>query len=421
MKVVDVIQSANRNLLRSKLRTLLTILAIFVGGFVLTLTTALNAGTGDYLERQLGSISAPGVFEVYPKTDFNPFGGTEAKEYDPENKTNSLEAAFSNAMTQEDVDKIKAVEGVESAEPYYSISAEYLQYGDGKKYGAQQVTQDLGFELDLASGRQPNADDKDTVVLPDGYLEPLGLSAEEAVNKKVTLAYRDQTGELVEKELTIVGVMRKSFISGNRIMIDVDTAGAIASEQGQGGRFIEVIAKFGNVTDETDVAPLKERLEKSGNYTANSIEEGVSQVLSVVDAITTALNLVGIIALLAASFGIINTLLMSVYERTKEVGLMKALGMRRRAVFSLFAIEAMLVGFWGSVVAVAAAAGIAQVVNQWATETFLKDFEGFTLLLITPGNIVMVIGVIMAIAFVAGTLPALKASRLNPIDALRSE
>jgi putative ABC transport system permease protein len=130
---------------------------------------------------------------------------------------------------------------------------------------------------------------------------------------------------------------------------------------------------------------------------------------------------VGIIALLAASFGIINTLLMSVYERTQEIGVMKALGMSRKKVFSLFAVEAALVGFWGSVVAVGIAALASGFVNQLAANTFLKDFQGFTLLVVNPMNALGVVAIIMAISFIAGTLPALKASRLNPIDALRSE
>jgi putative ABC transport system permease protein len=131
--------------------------------------------------------------------------------------------------------------------------------------------------------------------------------------------------------------------------------------------------------------------------------------------------MVGIIALLAASFGIINTLLMSVYERTQEVGLMKALGMGRRVVFALFAFEAILVGFWGSLIATLIAFGASQVINTFATKTFLSGFENFQLLVVTPLNVLGVIALIMLIAFLAGTLPAVKASRLNPIDALRSE
>lgn len=62
-----------------------------------------------------------------------------------------------------------------------------------------------------------------------------------------------------------------------------------------------------------------------------------------------------------------------------------------------------------------------RTLSQWTLNGFLKDFEGFTLLVVSPLNALIVIGLIMLIAFLAGTLPALKASRLDPITALRSE
>jgi ABC-type antimicrobial peptide transport system permease subunit len=69
VKLLDLVRTANRNLSRSKLRTFLTISAIFVGAFTLTLTTALGAGAQQYLDRQLGNVTAPGVFYVSPKAE----------------------------------------------------------------------------------------------------------------------------------------------------------------------------------------------------------------------------------------------------------------------------------------------------------------------------------------------------------------
>lgn len=421
MKFLDVLATANRNLMRSKLRTILTILAIFIGGFTLTLTTALNTGASQYLERQLGNVAVPGVFEVTPKTEEDPFAGTDLKEYDPDKKLASLSSFYNASMTQEDIDKIKKVEGIESVEPLYQVAPEYITREGIKKYGLSQLQQDFGLNLDLASGRLLKNDDTYKVVLPEKYLEPLGLNVQNAPGSKVTIAYKEATGKLVERELTVVGVMREAIVTAGSVYVDVSTAQTIAEAQGQTARFIQLFATFKDATDATDESVLKKRLEAAGSYTATSFKESIGTVTSVVGAITAALNIVGIIALVAASFGIINTLLMSVYERTQEIGLMKALGMRRSKVFALFAIEAALVGFWGSVVAVGAAYVASNLVNSYASANFLKDFDGFTLLVVTPSGALFVVGLIMAIAFLAGTLPALKASRLNPIEALRSE
>ena len=419
MKLLDLVRTANRNLLRSKLRTFLTISAIFVGAFTLTLTTALGAGAQQYLDRQLGNVTAPGVFYVMPKAE-NGLGTAEIKEYDP--KKVSAANQFVATLSVADVEKLKDVKGVESVRPYYSISGAYMtRGGEAKKYVAPGFTIYTDFSLDLAAGRLLTHSDRESIILPDNYLKPLGFgNADEAVNKKIKIAYLDLQQKTVERQLTIVGVMKKSFVTQGDIYIDDNTAKVMAEAQGQNLRFMAVAVRFHD-GDQAKEAEQKKLLTDAGNYDAISLKEQIKTITTIISAITTALNIVGAIALFAASFGIINTLLMSVYERTQEVGLMKALGMRRAKVFSLFAVEAVLVGFWGSVVAVGVGYGVSKLVTQWASTSFLKDFQGFELLVVTPMNALFVIVLIMIIAFLAGTLPALKASRLNPIEALRSE
>ncbi len=423
MKFLDVVATANRNLFRSKLRTLLTILAIFVGGFTLTLTTALNTGASEYLQRQLGNVSVPGVFEVVPKTDINPLQSSGVKEYDPNKKQSSFADLLNSTFVQADIDKLAKVEGVDKAEPLYNISVEYITRAAGsKKYQVPQLVQNIGLNLDLSAGRLLKDDDKASVVLPEDFISPLGYqNANEAIGSKLKLAYKDMRQNIAEHEVTIVGVMKKTFVTSGQLYASLDVVQASAKSQGQDNKFFGGLVRFKNATESTDETVLKKRLQDAGNYTALSIKERIGTVITVVTAITAALNVVGVIALLAASFGIINTLLMSVYERTQEVGLMKALGMRRSRVFTLFAVEAALVGFWGSAIAVGAATLASGFVNALASSTFLKDFEGFTLLVVNPMGALFVIGLIMVVAFIAGTLPAVKASRLNPIEALRSE
>jgi putative ABC transport system permease protein len=421
MKPLDLVRTANRNLSRSKLRTFLTISAIFVGAFTLTLTTALGAGAQQYLDRQLGNVSAPGVFYVSPKTESSPFGSSsDVKEYDPSKSVNGSQ--FTATLTQSDVDKLGKLAGVEGAKPYYTINGTFLARSTtAKKYVASGLTQYNGLSLDLASGNLLKDSDQNKIILPDNYVSSLGFAdANDAVGKTITVGYKNLQQKVVERQVTVAGVMKKSFITQGDIYIDDHLVKEIAQSQGQDVRFLAAMVKFndGNAASEPD---QKKELTDAGNYSAISLKEQIKTITTIISAITTALNVVGVIALFAASFGIINTLLMSVYERTQEVGLMKALGMRRAKVFSLFAIEAVLVGFWGSAIAVAAGYGVSKFVTQWASSSFLKDFQGFDLLVVTPANALFVVLLIMLIAFLAGTLPALKASRLNPIEALRSE
>ncbi len=420
MKLLDLVRTANRNLSRSKLRTFLTVSAIFVGSFTLTLTTALGAGAQQYLNRQLGNVSAPGVFYVSPKSSSGFGSSSDVQEYNP--KKTSPSGELTATLAPADVDTLKKVQGVSDATPYYSINGAYITRGDSaKKYVASSLAQYTGFSLDLSAGRLLSKSNRDDMILPDNYLSPLGFGAPgDAIGQRVTIAYQDLRGSTIQRQMTIVGVMKKSFITQDSLFLDDTTVQQIAEAQGQNLRFFAAVVKFsdGNEANEPN---QKKLLTSAGNYDAVSLKERITTITTIISAITTALNVVGVIALFAASFGIINTLLMSVYERTQEVGLMKALGMGRIKVFTLFAVEAVLVGFWGSVIAVLAGYGVSRVVTQWAGGSFLKDFQGFDLLVVTPMNASFVILLIMLIAFLAGTLPALKASRLNPIEALRSE
>src|SRR5690606_24514932 len=92
---------------------------------------------------------------------------------------------------------------------------------------------------------------------------------------------------------------------------------------------------------------VKAALSEEG-FMAMTVEDQLGVVTGIIDTVTWVLNGFALIALLAASFGIVNTLLMSVQERTREIGLMKALGMSGGKVFGLFSMEAVMLGIMGS-------------------------------------------------------------------------
>ena len=165
---------------------------------------------------------------------------------------------------------------------------------------------------------------------------------------------------------------------------------------------------------------VRDQIIEAG-YNAQTLTDQIGTVKSVIDGITYVLIAFALIALLAAGFGIVNTLLMSVSERTREIGLMKAMGMPSQKVFAIFSLEAVLIGFWGSLIAVVAGFGVSMKINQVLSGGILRDLTGLTIIQFTPLSTLLVVLGIMAIAFLAGTLPAVKASNQNPIDALRYE
>jgi putative ABC transport system permease protein len=225
---------------------------------------------------------------------------------------------------------------------------------------------------------------------------------------------------------TIVGVQQKTLIGSTTSYINTVLANRLFNYQSEGlpiqtaNQFSVLVATFTNSLNNQQITTLKNNLKNIG-YTAETTKDMVNTVFTVINAIIIVFDIFGGIALLAATFGIVNTLFMAVQERTKEIGLMKALGMNPHRIFLLFSLEAILIGLWGSVLGVLLADLIGLFVNNIASHGFLKDFTGLHLLSFPLATSLIIIIIICVIAFLAGTLPALRASRKDPIEALRYE
>lgn len=427
MKAVDIVGTAFRNAFRSRLRTSLTVLAIFIGAFTLSLTNGLGTGVNQYIDDTVASVGVDDVMTVTKTNEDAPADGGPA-EYDP----NQIEAdgppgTTATALTDDDIDTIAGIDGVLSVEPVKNVVTDYVQYDDGDKYQLSLSQFVPGMKVELASGRQIDLDAADPeLVLPESHLDPLELgTAADAVGQTVVLAVTDATGEQVTTEATVVGVAEPGVITmGGAIpndvlsetLYDLQTTGAPES---QTTRYAQASVSFDAAAGEEEGQALKDRLEDAG-YTASTLEDQLGTLTSVIDAIVLVLNGFAVIALIAAGIGIVNTLFMAVQERTREVGLMKAMGLSSARVFSLFSIEAVVIGLVGSALGVLGAMGVGQLVGNVSGD-LLADLPGLTLIAFEPVTVAVVVLGVMAIAFLAGTLPALRAARQDPISSLRYE
>lgn len=426
MRIADSVRMAQTNLVRSKLRSALTIIAVFIGALTISLTNGVGNGVKAYIDEQLGNMGAKDTLIISASQDVGAasgLGSDKVQEYDPDATVGSYNIKL---LSAKDIETIKGVEGIKTVTPNIDLTLDYVTTG-GKKYVVSVSQFPKGLNLQLAAGRVVDSQATDEVTIPQNYLEPLGFtSAENAVGKTVTLGFKNSQNQPVQQKATIVGVQDSSLLGSQGWYISYGLAQTMHDQITKGipaltGSYMAVLATFDPNLSQPEIDALKQRVQDAGDFDAITFQDQLGTIGKVVDTILIGLNIFGAIALLAASFGIVNTLLMAVNERTREIGLMKALGSSRWAIFGIFSMEAISLGFWGSLLGVLTSMGIGAIVNPIASDTFLKDFEGFDLLAFPILPSVAIIALIMLIAFLAGALPSIKASRLNPIEALRYE
>lgn len=435
MKLFDLIKTANHNLFRSKTRTFLTILAVFIGSFTIILSNAINSGVNDFIDKQVATIGGDSFIEVFPSAMYdqvaammNGGGGSKVKEYN-ENTGGFMGANISN----EDLEKMRRVDGVENLEIFHMLSTEYMRLeGADKKYDVSvEYFPEGNFNVDLSAGRMTSNDSGEgEIIINEDWLKPFGLdSAKDALGKTVEVAVK-QTAKchitpnncIASAKAKIVGVQAPGVLTMDgdlHINQILDNKLYSLSMENVPESSVQNYIAVGNV-DPAKMDKIREEFKKIG-YDFITVNDAVSMIRTFFDAILIVFNIFGGIALLAAAIGIINTLFMSVQERTREIGLEKALGMGKGKIFLEFSIEAILLGFWGSALGILISMIIGYSVNAIAHETFLSDFPTFELVIFNPLNMTVITLIIMAIAFAAGTLPARKASKKDPINALRYE
>lgn len=434
MRLTDIIKRANHNLWYNRSRTILTTLAITVGSLTIMLTVGINAGVNGYIDKQVESTGGNDIIEVMPKgiadrmSSMMTLGATEVQEY-RSNQGQSQQVS----LTDRDLAGIKRLKGVKLAKLSDLLYPSYItrDRDEAKKYkltvGPLAAS---SIKLDLAAGRSVRIDGSEAeAILPDRYLEPLGFSsAKQAIGQMVRVGVPHRLGgQIDEVKIRIVGVQNQSIVGFGRVFLN-DAAGRLISSayltgmpealQSQHGLII-IQVKPGYESKEK-LAQIKQELTNMG-YSSISEDDYISSIKLFFNAITVILTIFGVIALITASIGIVNTLLMSVQERTREIGLMKAMGLSSGRIFALFSLEAVSLGFWGGMLAAGLAVVIKQTVNPWAGRNFLSGLPGFNLIELNPLYVGVIVVIVMVVAFLAGTLPAKRATKQDPIQALRYE
>lgn len=451
----DIIKMAHKNLWRRKVRTFLTVLGVLIGTTSIIVMISLGIGLTETSKKTMEQWGSLNLIEIYSgmrwDNEGNPIGQ-------------------SNPLNDEAVQTFKTMPGVVGVSPGYNIGGMAKW---GRKEGHLQIvgldaSQMPNMEFKIGEGRLLNAEDRFNIVVGrevgQQFWDPKEMERMgghfymgpsdgennptlEMLNQRVSVDMYNRNGQKRTYNFTVVGILSeenrdKSWQSYAPIgeikrIKEFMNAGPQGGNQGgrggvtvPGGRsrnnegpdpndydFIWVRTNDVSITKE-----LSKEIRDMG-YQAWAMAdnlEGIEEQAKVMQAI---LGGIGGITLLVAALGIINTMIMSIYERTREIGIMKVIGASFFDIRLLFLTEAGLIGLFGGVIGLAFSYGASWVINHFGASYIGGGMMGqeVTISLIPPWLAIFALIFSILIGVVAGIYPANRAVKLSPISAIRNE
>jgi putative ABC transport system permease protein len=406
----ESVRIALESLRSNKLRTFLTMLGIIIGVWSVVSLISIGNGAQRAITDQVEGIGT-NLLSVVPGTQRGGGGFTPS----------------SNELTLEDADAIRrAVPELEYVTPLYQGSAKIIGGSinqDVQVTGAQPEYATVR-NLKVARGQfvteQMNEGARNVIVLGGGISEEI-FGTSDPIGQSVRLK---------GQSMKVVGVLEKSGGLGNEdsaVYVPLNTAYRILF----GGRAttsasyqVSGIMLQARSSDEIDLAQKKvEQLMrrrralpdtgKDDDFTVFSQASLLSTFNTITTTLTVFLGAIAGISLFVGGIGVMNIMLVSVTERTKEIGLRKAVGAKRRDILRQFLIEALVMSILGGLIGLLLGYGTASLIG------FL--FAEYITPVVTMGAVLLAVGFSAAVGLFFGIYPALRAARLNPIQALRYE
>lgn len=443
MKKSDIFAMALKNLKGRRSRTKLTIIGVVIGTCAIVIMISIGAGINNMLTQEYKSSSTATRISIYANTDSN------ADEADKMPLNDSAVSYF------ESMDHVETVLPVINMSDYVSITrGKYTYNGDSvmavdfdtlEKLGVQVENGTLKRQSDpytvyVGSTAVTNFADKQGNSVECEYDDNFNLVSCEIDPLKDTFylapavldAENQTASSAATHKLRVAGVLSGSGSSGldsiGSIFIDIRAAEKIIREYNAINNKPNKPVEYSEVfvyTDKIDnVKSVQSNLNAAGlsTYSNQDDQEYIKKIMTVVQVV---LGAIGAVSMFVAAFGISNTMIMAVYERTKEIGVMKVIGCDISDIKTVFLCEAGLIGFIGGVIGVFISIIVSLIANAVAGAVLSSTLNDMSIRVTVSSVplwlVVLGIGFSVLVGVISGVSPANRAVNVSALKAIHNE
>jgi len=485
MSFLDILNLALRNLRQAKLRATLTTMGVIVGVAVIVTMMSFGLGLQRNMLERFGALDLFNEIQIFGQGLSNLAGlGRDGGRRDEGERRNGRQRADktpSRILDDAGVQEIAKIPGVAYVEPNVNFGGYVRSNGKilSQNVGGANIPNASSRFQTFAAGHMISSPTADEAVVTERLAKDFGYDKPaDAVGKTVELlappdeknkekeeeeppnffgiplddgGLDESNSDLQVKTFRISGVLSteikegagqgglRGLMPGAGIYIPLQVAHDWSKKhRGQMSRVALALARQGGnlgegqtegydsavvrVSDPVALTEVRKKITELG-FASFSIVDELDQIRTVFLIVDSVLGLLGGISLLVASFGIANTMIMSILERTREIGIMKAIGAEDREIKLIFFVEAAVIGVFGGVIGVLVAWGIDGIANRLAYRFILKpqgaSFVDFFSL--PPYLSIGAILFALIVSIVAALYPAARAARIDPVRALRHD
>jgi len=422
MRILDIIKFSIKNLSQRGVRSWLTILGIVIGIAAVVSILSIGAGMQQSISTQIAGLGSdigyviPGFERAMRTNQRAPIAtGIGSRLGSGEIK-----------LTDNDFNIIKYTPGIKTVNGIVVGRVNVQYYGEKislQLYGVEPIAFQEISVVDIEQGRNLAVGDDNVVVIGNRV-------ANEIFKKKITT---NSQISINNRNFRVVGILE--FFGGtiggimydNAIFVTTNSARNVLNVSPK--EFSLILFKVSDLENLDKIAnDVEERLLLSRHLTnetkdftiitAKSLQERISSIISTMNLF---LGGIAAISLLVGAIGIANTMYMSVIERTRQIGTLKALGATNLEVMKMFLFESSLIGFVGGLIGVFFGFIVSGIISEFSIRFLGASSQNQTITLITPDLIIFALIFSTLIGAISGLFPARKASQLQPIEALRYE